>query len=734
MSFSNTGTTISIPKKQNKSNTESPISTYLNGGGGTGGGIGGGGGGEGSSAVSPHSSASSMYNGPGSSYRRASIAKLASGSPLSGAISVSMGTADALSSSANNSNFFSNSVDAAGRGRKSLRLSFVRHSRENSFTPNNNNNNNNNSNNINNSINNNINGHQMFDNSSTFESDRSSSLSFGIDGKDPTLIKAVNKHLPNSKEPLSLQGGDVARDLYKFDENNNAVGQSGKMKRSKSISSTDINNLRKYSQASSINVPGGFRREFIVRQTNAQNIKNGHQLTHPTFLTKNFIEFLSVYGHFAGEDLEDEDYVACDVINPDHKGFVDEESPLLSHEVTPTSPISPSSSKNGTASVVKSFLILLKGFVGTGILFLPKAFLNGGLFFSIAALLFFGALSFWCYLILVQSKLATGVISFGDIGLKLYGKSAKVLILFSIVLSQIGFVGAYIVFTSENIRAFLVNIFNWDVSIKLLVLLQVLIFIPLSMFRNITKLSLAALLANIFILFGLVSILYFTFKSLLANGIGPNIKYFNKSSFSLFIGVAIFAFEGIGLILPVQESMRNPEKFPLVLLLVILCCSVLFSLVGALCYATFGDQVQTVIIFNLPQDSIVVNLIQLFYALAILLSAPLQIFPAIKIIENRIFAKNLTGKYDMKIKWLKNLFRTAFVVFTGFIAYFGADNLDKFVSFVGCFACIPLVYMYPPLLHYKSVSNTFNMKCFDIFLVVLGAVAMAYTSYQIIFE
>ena len=32
--------------------------------------------------------------------------------------------------------------------------------------------------------------------------------------------------------------------------------------------------------------------------------------TTPNFLTKNFIEFLSIYGHFAGEELEDDENIA----------------------------------------------------------------------------------------------------------------------------------------------------------------------------------------------------------------------------------------------------------------------------------------------------------------------------------------------------------------------------------------------------------------------------------------
>ena len=33
----------------------------------------------------------------------------------------------------------------------------------------------------------------------------------------------------------------------------------------------------------------------------------------------------------------------------------------------------------------------------------------------------------------------------------------------------------------------------------------------------------------------------------------------------MLIGVAVTSFEGIGLILPIQSSMSQPEKFPLVL-------------------------------------------------------------------------------------------------------------------------------------------------------------------------
>lgn len=79
------------------------------------------------------------------------------------------------------------------------------------------------------------------------------------------------------------------------------------------------------------------------------------------------------------------------------------------------------------------------------------------------------------------------------------------------------------------------------------------------------------------------------------------------------------------------------------------------------------------------------------------------------------------------------------------LAWAGSNNLDKFVSVVGTFACIPLVYVYPvglaspyvlvtkltkfkALLHYKAVAMSKRQKGLDILLGVCGLVAMGYTT------
>lgn len=112
--------------------------------------------------------------------------------------------------------------------------------------------------------------------------------------------------------------------------------------------------------------------------------------------------------------------------------------------------------------------------------------------------------------------------------------------------------------------------------------------------------------------------------------------------------------------------------------------SALFGGAGALSYAAYGDKIQTVVIKNLPTGKPEVQAVQFLYSLAILLSAPLQLFPALRIMENWLFTRS--GKMDLRVKWEKNLFRTAVVIGTYFVSWAGARDLDKFVSFVGSFA------------------------------------------------
>jgi len=78
-----------------------------------------------------------------------------------------------------------------------------------------------------------------------------------------------------------------------------------------------------------------------------------------------------------------------------------------------------------------------------------------------------------------------------------------------------------------------------------------------------------------------------------------------------------------------------------------------------------------------------VNAVQFLYSLAILLSTPLQLFPAIRILENGTGLALRSGKRNPYIKWKKNVFRFALVILTAGISAAGANSLERFVSLTG---------------------------------------------------
>jgi amino acid permease len=176
------------------------------------------------------------------------------------------------------------------------------------------------------------------------------------------------------------------------------------------------------------------------------------------------------------------------------------------------------------------------------------SFQNGGLALSIVLMVIIAAICLFSFLRLVNTQQVIGG-SYGDMGGILYGQVLRYIVLFFIIISQIGFVCSYFIFVSGNLVSVVDVLSNCTANIaqQYYVWFPLIILIPLSLIRHIAKLSFAAIFADVLILFGLICIIYFTADQLHNVGVGPNIAAVNPMSFGLMIGTATFSFEGIGL-------------------------------------------------------------------------------------------------------------------------------------------------------------------------------------------
>ncbi|KAG6879606.1 hypothetical protein C0992_000634 [Termitomyces sp. T32_za158] len=186
--------------------------------------------------------------------------------------------------------------------------------------------------------------------------------------------------------PYHAPGADVTHDIYKWH-----TGVSRNRPRSASFAGSSTQPDPAFEH---IHEPGGFRRNYVTLRA----LEQGNE--EPPMLT-NFIDFLYIFGHFAGEDLEDEE---ADTKEEDEEEVVGvqsreistglpdigEESPLLGRRSrSRTRRRRNSISPTGTATVTQAalmvrisvmhrtcrsqYLQLTKSFVGTGVLFLGKA-------------------------------------------------------------------------------------------------------------------------------------------------------------------------------------------------------------------------------------------------------------------------------------------------------------------------------------------------------------------------
>ncbi|UZJ53153.1 hypothetical protein CBS101457_002473 [Exobasidium rhododendri] len=543
--------------------------------------------------------------------------------------------------------------------------------------------------------------------------------------------------------PHNMQGGAITDDVYRWAHNNKR--KVSRRTRSESLHLPRLSTIDPDLDTSAIKEPGGFRRFFILNQAAEQG-------RPPPRALRSFVDFLSLYGHFAGERLEDDD---DDDEDDDDEDQLEDQRAIAGTSRGAGTGSTESSQllrkrrgmkrsgsrlrrgsadgdrERGEATVTDAVLMLLKSFVGTGILFLGKAFHNGGLLFSAIVLCLIAMISLASFLLLVKVNLKHPA-SFGEMGGLLYGPKMRLAILFSIVFSQLGFVAAYTVFVAQNLQAFVLAVTHCRTMIPTVyfILAQTAIFLPLSLIRKIAKLSSTALIADVFILLGIIYLFSYEIKQVATHGMADVVQ-FNSKSFPLFIGTAVFTFEGIGLVIPITESMKEPERFPAALSGVMVFVMILFATSGSLSYMAFGSKVQTVVISNLPQTWKFVQAMQFLYSVAILLSTPLQLFPAVSILERGLFSTK-SGKYNNTVKLSKNLFRCSIVLVATLAAWLGSNSLDVFVSFIGSVACVPLCFIYPPLLHLRGCATKRRTIILDYLLLSFGVICCLFAGSQTI--
>ncbi|XP_074650041.1 uncharacterized protein LOC141905165 [Tubulanus polymorphus] len=425
----------------------------------------------------------------------------------------------------------------------------------------------------------------------------------------------------------------------------------------------------------------------------------------------------------------------------------------------------------GSKNTVKIFANIFISFIGAGVLGLPYAFKEAGLLEGIIVMTTVGAISVKAMLLLIDCKykliekqpklrvdkttpkktatngkngslvvkidgepglleekedLLSGVnfeepsipeapgkeLTYGDVGYFALGTTGRLLVEWSIVVSQIGFCCAYLIFITENLMDYIPGIKKWHLLLILLPPLG-----ALTLLRHLNSLALSSLFAQCSNLLAFGVVFWFDFEHFARVKIHP--KNVSIIGLPFFIAVAIYCYEGAGMILSLEASVDKSKRhlFKLYFKLTMIVVTLLYVLFGSCGYLSFGPETNPIITLNLPKgrglDFAV--MVKSCLCLALFFTYPVMMFPVVHLLE----VKLLRAPYESV--WLGNLLRFVLVIMTGIVVMV-IPNFANLMALVGASCCTLLAFILPGLFHLSIYKGSLSkwQTTVDITLILIG--------------
>ncbi|XP_037531572.1 proton-coupled amino acid transporter 1 [Nematolebias whitei] len=409
----------------------------------------------------------------------------------------------------------------------------------------------------------------------------------------------------------------------------------------------------------------------------------------------------------------------------------------------------------------QTLIHLLKGNIGTGLLGLPLAIKNAGLVLGPVSLLIMGIIAVHCMKLLVKcshhlsAKINRPSLSYGEVmqygmenvsWLRRHSHWGKRTVNLFLIITQMGFCCVYFVFLSDNVKQVVEAANSTTVSCRLnhtnqtdilvpsfdsrlymlcfLPALILLVFIP-----NLKYLAPFSLVANVFMTISLVLIYIYSIMNITSPVNLPKVG--RAKDYPLFFGTAIFAFEGIGVVLPLENKMQKPQKFTEVMYLGMGIVTVLYISLGTIGYMCFGEHIGGSITLNLP-NCWMYQVVKLLYCFGIFVTFALQFYVPAEIIIPWIVAR-VSERWETPVDLLV---RTFLVIITCTLAIL-IPELDLVISLVGSVSSSFLALIFPPILqllafHTEGLSPLVFVK--NTIISVVGFIGFLAGTYIAIVE
>lgn len=251
---------------------------------------------------------------------------------------------------------------------------------------------------------------------------------------------------------------------------------------------------------------------------------------------------------------------------------------------------------------------------------MPLAFAHAGLGFGLFCTFAIGLICTYCVHILVKSahalchrrripslgfaEVAEAAFLAGPEVLHKFSRLAKAIINTFLVIDLLGCCCVYIVFVSKNLKQVIDNYYPEDeLDLRLYMVMLLPFLILINLIRNLKYLAPFSMFANALIAVGMGITFYYIFIDLPPLNSRPNFAPIGE--LPMFFGTAIFALEGIGVVMPLENNMKTPTHFigcPGVLNLGMFFVVLLYAATGFFGFLKYGPITEGSITLNLPPE------------------------------------------------------------------------------------------------------------------------------------
>ncbi|XP_030747033.1 proton-coupled amino acid transporter-like protein pathetic [Sitophilus oryzae] len=341
---------------------------------------------------------------------------------------------------------------------------------------------------------------------------------------------------------------------------------------------------------------------------------------------------------------------------------------------------------------------LLKSSLGTGILAIPRAFRNAGLLVGLFGTLLIGFLCTHTIHILVKAshKVCTRgkipSLGFADTAeeafkqgpkpLRPWARFAKNFVEIALVLTYYCGNAVYIVFISVSMTKLFSYYYpdtaSWDQYFKLMILVPLILCCQIRELKHMVPFS---FIANSMMVVAFSITLYYIFSNMSSVKLSDRNLYTNWEGIPSFFSTVLFAMEGIGTIMPVENSMKKPRFLGCngVLNSAMIVVVSLYTCIGFFGYYKFGEETSATITGNLPSNEIPAQIVQASISVAVFFTFMLQFYVPMEITWTRIKDRIPENRHNIS----QILLRTVLVIFVTGIAAAGGEHLGTLIDLVG---------------------------------------------------